>query len=112
VESATTTPVAAATTVAATTNATPKPAPAATSQHSATYAVQVFVLSVKRPADAAEFKDLDNVRCFQEEQLFKYTTGNYATEEQAQAACAKLREEYPRAFVVAIQNNKIVKPTK
>ncbi|MDR0582090.1 MAG: N-acetylmuramoyl-L-alanine amidase [Prevotellaceae bacterium] len=77
-----------------------------------TYAVQVFVLSVRRPVNAAEFQSLENVRCFPDEQLFKYTTGHYETEEQAQAACSKLRKEYPRAFVVAIQDNRIIKPTK
>ncbi|MDR2802035.1 MAG: N-acetylmuramoyl-L-alanine amidase [Prevotellaceae bacterium] len=101
--------------------ATPPPAPpatsaatmfATTSQPPITYAVQVFVLSVKRPVNAAEFKGLENVRCFPEEQLFKYTTGHYATEEQAQAACNKLHKEYPRAFVVAIQDNEILKPIK
>jgi N-acetylmuramoyl-L-alanine amidase len=109
-ESVTATP--AGKTSATTTTTTPKVAPAAASPHPVTYAVQIFVLSVKRPVDAAEFKSLGNVRCFQEEQLFKYTTGNYQTEEQAQAACAKLREEYPRAFVVGIQDNKIIKPIK
>lgn len=77
-----------------------------------TYAIQVFVLSVKRPVNAAEFSGLENVRCFPDEQLFKYTTGNYETEEQAQTVCNELRKEYPRAFVVAIQDNKIIKPIK
>ncbi|MDR3350617.1 MAG: N-acetylmuramoyl-L-alanine amidase [Prevotellaceae bacterium] len=100
---ATTTPPSAAGTKTAFTTASKSPI---------TYAVQVFVLSVKRPANAAEFKDMESIRCFPEEQLFKYTTGHYETEEQAQAACNKLRREYPRAFVVAIQDNKIIKPIK
>jgi N-acetylmuramoyl-L-alanine amidase len=90
-------------------NASRKPA---VTQPPVTYAVQIFVLSVKRPVDAAEFKNLEHVRCLSDEQLYKYTTGNYATEEQAQALCNKLRSDYPRAFVVAIQNEKIVKPSK
>ncbi|MDR2359377.1 MAG: N-acetylmuramoyl-L-alanine amidase [Prevotellaceae bacterium] len=98
--------------------ATPPPATgtkttfATTSKSPITYAVQVFVLSVRRPVNAPEFSGLENIRCFPDEQLFKYTVGNYETEEQAQTVCNKLHKEYPRAFVVAIQDNKIIKPTK
>ncbi|MDR3133754.1 MAG: N-acetylmuramoyl-L-alanine amidase [Prevotellaceae bacterium] len=85
---------------------------ATTSHPSITYAVQIYVLSIKRPVDAAEFNGLQNVRCFPDEDTFKYTAGHYESEELAQAACSMLRKEYPRAFVVAIQNEKIIKPIK
>jgi N-acetylmuramoyl-L-alanine amidase len=96
-----------------TASATPaRIAPKPTAHHPVTYAVQIYAISVKRPPNAPEFAALKDVRCFPDEQLYKYTTGNFETEEQARALCDSLRGEYPRAFVVAIQDNKIIKLSK
>jgi N-acetylmuramoyl-L-alanine amidase len=84
----------------------PKPA------RSTHYAVQIVTLSTQKPVTGAEFKNLDNVRCFPQGKLFRYTVGTYDTRQQAQTACSQLRSRYPGAFVVFIQNNKIIQSQK
>ncbi|HSV87915.1 MAG TPA: N-acetylmuramoyl-L-alanine amidase [Bacteroidales bacterium] len=70
------------------------------------FKVQVAVSSEKRPLDAPEFQNLQNVEMYFHEGLYKYTFGRETNFEAAAALQRKARQNgFRDAFVVAFKNN-------
>jgi N-acetylmuramoyl-L-alanine amidase len=77
------------------------------------FKVQFASTSVQRPADAPEFKGLQNVEYYFHEGLYKYTVGRETSLEAAAAVQARVqRAGFKDAFVVAFQNNERISPAE
>jgi N-acetylmuramoyl-L-alanine amidase len=104
----------------ATTATTTKPATTATAQTKKTstaatpkkpaiqYGVQIFATSTRKNLNEPAYQSLKDIRCFPDGKFFKYVVGTHRTYDEALLACLKLRATYSDAFVVRIQNNKIL----
>jgi N-acetylmuramoyl-L-alanine amidase len=72
------------------------------------YRVQFASYSKSKPPGYRKFKGLEDVREYQHNGMYKYTTGNFTRIENARALQEKLRKnsKYKDAFVVAFRDNK------
>jgi N-acetylmuramoyl-L-alanine amidase len=73
------------------------------------YRIQIKATSKKIPLDAPEFTGYSEVRCIPFSTIYKYTVGNFTTFDAAIQYCEKvIRPEIADAFVVCVENGKIV----
>jgi N-acetylmuramoyl-L-alanine amidase len=86
-----------------------EPAAKATSSDSPYYAIQIFAVSRNLSSNASEFKGLKQIGKFPAGSIYKYTTGNYKTAQEAQAALSSVRAKFKDAFVVKIEAGKAEK---
>ncbi len=86
-----------------------EPAAAEASADSPYYAIQIFAVSRNLSSNASEFKGLKQIGKFPAGSIFKYTTGNYKTTQEAQAALSSVRAKFKDAFVVKIEAGKAEK---
>ena len=75
------------------------------------YTVQILASAKKIAAGARDFKGRKDVKMYSDKGKFpyRYCIGEYATEREAHAAAAKLRQTFKGAFVVRYSGNEIVK---
>jgi len=73
------------------------------------YAIQIFAISRNLSSGAGEFKKLDNIGKFKSGTIYKYTTGHFKSEKEAQAALSAVRAKFKDAFVVKIDAGKVEK---
>lgn len=86
-----------------------EPAAAEASADSPYYAIQIFAVSRNLSSNASEFKGLKQIGKFPAGSIYKYTTGNYKTAQEAQAALSSVRAKFKDAFVVKIEAGKAEK---
>ena len=86
-----------------------EPAAAEGASDSPYYAIQIFAVSRNLSSNASEFKGLKQIGKFPAGSIFKYTTGNYKTAQEAQAALSSVRTKFKDAFVVKIEAGKAEK---
>ena len=86
-----------------------EPAAAEASADSPYYAIQIFAVSRNLSSNASEFKGLKQIGKFPAGSIFKYTTGNYKSAQEAQAALSSVRAKFKDAFVVKIEAGKAEK---
>ncbi len=68
------------------------------------FKVQVFASSTRLPADSPKLKDLENVDCYQENGMFKYTVGGSDDYQEISRLRRTLTERFPQAFIVAFKD--------
>ncbi|MDR2585650.1 MAG: N-acetylmuramoyl-L-alanine amidase [Prevotellaceae bacterium] len=76
------------------------PTPPTPNTSTETFSVQILAISRLLQTNAPEFKGYTDIRHKKEGTLYKYSTGSFATKEEAQTYCNKVRKDYPQAFVV------------
>ena len=74
-------------------------------QNKLTFRLQFATTPTKLPTTDARFKGLPDVRCYHEGKLYKYTSGNSASQAEARSALKELQKKYPDAFIVKFQGN-------
>ncbi len=72
------------------------------------YSVQVFALSRKLKPGSREFKGYDNINTIKVGSLYKYSIGQFKTEEQAVKNLPEIKKKFQGAFVIKIKNNTII----
>lgn len=70
------------------------------------YAIQIFAVSRNLSSGASEFKGLKQIGKFPVGSLYKYTTGHFKNEQEAQAALSSVKAKFKDAFVVKIESGK------
>ncbi len=77
------------------------------------YTVQVLASTKSVGTNSAEFKSYrGRVRCYRSDGTFryKYGVGEYKTRAEALEAAAAVRRTFPKAFVTAVQGDRVVTP--
>lgn len=70
------------------------------------YAIQIFAVSRNLSSGASEFRGLKEIGKFPAGNIYKYTTGHFKNEKEAQAALSSVRSKFKDAFVVKIESGK------
>ena len=70
------------------------------------YAIQIFAVSRNLSSGASEFRGLKEIGKFPAGSIYKYTTGHFKNEKEAQAALSSVRSKFKDAFVVKIESGK------
>lgn len=73
------------------------------------YAIQIFAVSRNIASGASDFKGLKEIEKFKSGSIFKYTTGHFKSEQDAQAALPSVRGKFKDAFVVKVDGGKVEK---
>lgn len=88
----------------------PKPQPVQVSSHG--YSVQIMASATELPANDSRFKSYKGqTKCYVGDGAYKYKycVGLYASREEAQNAANKLRSEFNGAFVIEVNDGKVVR---
>lgn len=72
------------------------------------YRVQIMAVNKPIAAGSREFKGERDIRYIISGNLYKYTVGEYFSLEEARSARAKISEKFPQAFIIKVQNGKII----
>ncbi len=72
------------------------------------FKLQIASSTNKIPTESDFFKGYDKVERIETSENFKYTIGNYENYEEALEFKKKVKKDFPGAFVIAVQNNKII----
>jgi N-acetylmuramoyl-L-alanine amidase len=70
--------------------------------------VQFLLSDQKLPDNSPKFKNLDNVSFYQENNLYKYTSGDTQDFNQIIAKHREIKKLFPTAFIIAFVNNQKV----
>lgn len=73
------------------------------------FAIQVFAVDKILKNNAPDFKGRKDCNYLKTEKLYKYYIGKYTTREEAAKALISLRKTFNGAFIIRIEDNKIVK---
>lgn len=73
------------------------------------YAIQIFAVSRNIASGSSDFKGLKEIEKFKSGNIFKYTTGHFKSESDAQAALSSVRGKFKDAFVVKVDDGKVEK---
>lgn len=76
------------------------------SNQALSYRVQILVSKSELKHNDRQFKKLNDVSYYKDKSLYKYTSGIFATEAEAQAHRRSIKNLFPDAFVVAIKDGK------
>ncbi len=76
----------------------------ATSDENVSFRVQILVSKTILADNDKQFKQLNDISYYQDKNLYKYTCGSFASEQEAQALRKQIKDLFPDAFVVAIKN--------
>lgn len=74
-----------------------------------TYQIQFLTSSKELSADSKELKGLIGSTFYKENGLYKYTTGNYATLEEAKKRLTEVQAKFSSAFIIKMKNGKRIK---
>ena len=74
-----------------------------------TYQIQFLTSSKELSADSKELKGLIGSTFYKENGLYKYTTGNYATLEEAKKRLPEVQAKFSSAFIIKMKNGKRIK---
>jgi N-acetylmuramoyl-L-alanine amidase len=72
------------------------------------FKVQFLLSDQKLPDNSPKFKNLDNVSFYQENNLYKYTSGDTQDFNQIIAKHREIKKLFPTAFIIAFVNNQKV----
>ena len=72
------------------------------------YMVQVLTTSQIRPLDHPSFGNYGHVSEFKMNNLYKYAVGKSTSYEEISASLRQVQEDFPGAFVIAVQSGKII----
>ena len=72
------------------------------------YMVQVLTTSQIRPLDHTSFGNYGHVSEFKMNNLYKYAVGKSTSYEEISASLRQVQEDFPGAFVIAVQSGKII----
>ena len=70
--------------------------------------VQVLTTSQIRPLDHTSFGNYGHVSEFKMNNLYKYAVGKSTSYEEISASLRQVQEDFPGAFVIAVQSGKII----
>lgn len=70
------------------------------------FKIQFLVSSKLLKPDSEQFKGLENIDYYEENDLYKYTTGETSDYKEICEQCKKVRTIHPEAFVIAIYDGK------
>nr|WP_308535442.1 N-acetylmuramoyl-L-alanine amidase [uncultured Prevotella sp.] len=70
------------------------------------FKVQIFAVNKKLQAGSGHFKGHDDITCFEEGGLFKYTIGSSNDYNEIFRLRNQVRSDFPQAFVIAFKNGK------
>ena len=73
------------------------------------YAIQIFAVSRNIASGSSDFKGLKEIEKFKSGNIFKYTTGHFKSEQDAQATLSSVRGKFKDAFVVKVDDGKVEK---
>ena len=76
------------------------------------YSIQIFATSTPRNVNDPEYASLKDMRGVHDGRLYKYVVEKHRTFNDAFSSCLKLRKQYPDAFVVRVQGDKILPPAR
>ena len=68
------------------------------------FKVQILASSTKLPSSSPRFKKRDDVDCYEEGGMYKYTIGASTTYNAINRLRASLATEFPGCFIVAFRN--------
>ena len=72
------------------------------------YRIQIMSINKNEPPTAKIFKGHKGVQAIKAGGLYKYTLGNFIQKTEAAALCKRVQKDFPGAFVVAVQDDKII----
>lgn len=73
------------------------------------FRIQFASFKKEKSVSSKKFKGLEDIRYFEQNGLFKYTSGNTTSFEEAGRIKEKVREQgYHDAFIIALRNNEII----
>lgn len=72
------------------------------------YRVQIMAIEKKEPSTAKLFKGHKEIQAVKVGNLYKYTLGNFSQKSDAAALCSSVQKDFPGAFVIAVQDGKII----
>lgn len=75
-------------------------------QQALRYKVQILVSKSELKTQDKQFKNLKNISFYFDKGLYKYTSGEFLTEQEAQAYRKSIKNLFPDAFVVAIKDGR------
>ncbi len=70
------------------------------------YAVQFFALTSPINITDKRFQTIDNIEYYYDGKSYKYITGKTTNITEAKALCKKIKEIFPDAFMIVVQNGK------
>ena len=90
-------------------SATNKPATSSSNDRNTVYyRVQIMSINKNEPATSKIFKGHKGVQAIKAGNLYKYTLGNFTKRADAAALSNRVQKDFPGAFVVSVQDGKIV----
>ena len=72
------------------------------------YRVQIMSINKNEPSTSKLFKGHKGILSIKVGNLYKYTLGNFTQKSEAAALSKRVQKDFPGAFVVAVQDGKIV----
>ncbi len=75
-------------------------------QHDIRFQVQILTSKSVLQGNDKQFKQLKDISYYKDNNLYKYTSGNFASEKEASTHKKELKNLFPDAFVVAIKHGK------
>lgn len=72
------------------------------------YRVQIMAVNKRLASGSKEFKGEKNIGYIISGNLYKYTVGEFHSLEEARSARTKISEKFPQAFIIKVQNGKII----
>ncbi|MDR1680956.1 MAG: N-acetylmuramoyl-L-alanine amidase [Prevotellaceae bacterium] len=72
------------------------------------YSIQIFATGTPRNVNDSEYASLKDMRGIYDGLFYKYIVEKHKTYDAAFSSCLKLRRQYPDAFVVRVQGDKIL----
>lgn len=73
------------------------------------YKIQFLTSKKLLVAGSAEFMGLENVSCYKDKGLYKYTYGEAKSEKEALKILQSIRKKFKQAFIVSFKNGKRIK---
>ncbi|UCG28311.1 MAG: N-acetylmuramoyl-L-alanine amidase [Bacteroidales bacterium] len=72
------------------------------------FMVQISASKRPIPAESEYFKDLDDVKEFKTDKLYKYAVGNEYSYDEIMKYIQIIKTSFPDAFIIAVRNEKII----
>lgn len=80
-----------------------------TNSDAVVYKIQFLLSSKKLPSGSSQFKGLKNVDYYEDGGSYKYTSGEYSSQDEAQKALPSVKKLFSDAFIIKMQGGKRVK---
>lgn len=72
------------------------------------YRIQIMSIDKNEPLSSKIFKGYKEIHSIKSGNIYKYTLGNYTQKLDATDACKRVQKDFPGAFIVAVQDGKII----